>query len=375
MPSPLRTLLTVLAGAGLGALLGYFGQCTSGTCPLTANWRRGALYGAFLGLLAVLAGCSRPEVDQEPAPGAVGEVRVTRVHRLTRPLTVPLAGTVRPLERALVAAKVMGTVAQADFTLGQVVSAGETIVALSAAELTARAAQANAALDQARRDVTRESGLASTGAGTTETLRAASDRLRIAEAAAEEARALLGYTRIPAPFAGVITRKLAYAGDLATPGTPLFEIEARDRLRAEIQVPDALPLPAPGSTIPVDTGEAILSGRLVEISPAADPVTHTREARLELPAATALRSGQFVRAAWPAGETAALMLPAAAVGLFGQIERVFVVRDGRAELRLVRTGAREGAETEILSGLNEGESVIVAPPATLRDGEVVRPLP
>jgi hypothetical protein len=56
MSSPLRTLVTVLVGAGLGALLGYFGQCTSGTCPLTANWRRGALYGAFLGLVAVLAG-------------------------------------------------------------------------------------------------------------------------------------------------------------------------------------------------------------------------------------------------------------------------------------------------------------------------------
>jgi thioredoxin 1 len=42
-------------GAGLGALLGYFGQCNSGTCPLTANWRRGAVYGAVLGLMFHLA--------------------------------------------------------------------------------------------------------------------------------------------------------------------------------------------------------------------------------------------------------------------------------------------------------------------------------
>ena len=44
-------LLAVLIGAGLGAALGYFGQCTSGTCPLTSTWWRGALYGGVLGLL------------------------------------------------------------------------------------------------------------------------------------------------------------------------------------------------------------------------------------------------------------------------------------------------------------------------------------
>ena len=52
MLSPLvRFTLTVLTGATLGAALGYFGQCTSGTCPLTSTWWRGTLYGAGLGLL------------------------------------------------------------------------------------------------------------------------------------------------------------------------------------------------------------------------------------------------------------------------------------------------------------------------------------
>lgn len=50
-----RFLLAVSIGAGLGALLGYFGQCNSGTCPLTSTWWRGALYGGFLGLLMALS--------------------------------------------------------------------------------------------------------------------------------------------------------------------------------------------------------------------------------------------------------------------------------------------------------------------------------
>jgi hypothetical protein len=52
----LRFALTILIGATLGAGMGYFGQCTSGTCPLTSTWWRGALYGGVLGLAVALSG-------------------------------------------------------------------------------------------------------------------------------------------------------------------------------------------------------------------------------------------------------------------------------------------------------------------------------
>lgn len=56
MHSPaIRFALTVLAGAALGAAMGYFGQCNSGTCPLTSTWWRGALYGGVLGLIAAFS--------------------------------------------------------------------------------------------------------------------------------------------------------------------------------------------------------------------------------------------------------------------------------------------------------------------------------
>ena len=55
----LSYLIPVAIGAGLGALLGFFGQCTSGTCPLTSTWWRGALYGGLMGLLLALSS-SRP---------------------------------------------------------------------------------------------------------------------------------------------------------------------------------------------------------------------------------------------------------------------------------------------------------------------------
>lgn len=49
-----RILILILVGSGAGFLMGYFGQCSSGTCPLTSTWWRGAIYGGVMGLLFAL---------------------------------------------------------------------------------------------------------------------------------------------------------------------------------------------------------------------------------------------------------------------------------------------------------------------------------
>lgn len=55
-----RFILSVLLGAAIGVGLGYLGQCTSGTCPLTATWWRGALVGAFIGGFAAWPASPQP---------------------------------------------------------------------------------------------------------------------------------------------------------------------------------------------------------------------------------------------------------------------------------------------------------------------------
>lgn len=55
MNAVVRIVLLVGGGLLFGAVLGYFGQCSSGTCPLTSTWWRGALYGGFMGLLVALS--------------------------------------------------------------------------------------------------------------------------------------------------------------------------------------------------------------------------------------------------------------------------------------------------------------------------------
>jgi RND family efflux transporter MFP subunit len=325
----------------------------------------------LLAVALLLGACSRPAGPGPAVQPAAAPVRVAVVASTVAPRTQPVPGTIRPFAHATVAAKITGAIATANLAVGQAVQAGEILVTVSAGELGARVAAAQAALSQAEREYERERTLETKGASTADAVRNADDRRRQVRAALQEAEAMLGYTRIAAPFSGVLTAEFIKPGDLATPGLPLFELEGTDHLRAEVQVPESLPLPPIGADLTILLGNDPVSGRLAELSPAADPTSRTRLAKVDLPAATAARSGQFVRVLWPAGDRTALTVPATAVLVFGQMERVFVVTAGHVQLRLVKTSAREGGSVQVAAGLDAGETVVVAPAATLQDGQAV----
>ncbi len=332
---------------------------------------RTIISAALLGLL--LTGCARPAQTAYAPESSAIEVSVATTRRVTLPLTQQVVGTLRPADHAVVSARLMGTVSAANFTLGETVVAGAPLVTLSAEEIAARLTQAQAALDATLRDFKRESVLVAQGASTAETVRALADKQRAAEAAVKEAQTLLDYRQINAPFTGVITQKFIQPGDLASPGTPLFAIEAVERLQAEVQVPASLSALPIGTTLTVTFPSGTVTGSLVELSPAADPMTRTRLAKVALPkSATSARSGDFSRVDWPAGETDAITVPASAVSDFGQMERVFVVADGHAHLRLVKTAGPTAQGLRIAAGLDADEIVITAAPSLLRDGQAVK---
>ena len=326
---------------------------------------------SFILGLTLLIGCSQPEPASATIEPPSIAVRVAKVSTDTIPHTQAVSGIVRPVDRAIIAANIMGTVTVARLAVGQSVSAGEILVEMKAEEMDARLAQARAALAQADRDYARESALEAKGAASRESVRSSEDRRRIARAAVQEAEAMMRHLQITAPFSGVITSDFVNPGDLATSGQPLFELEGTSHLRAEVLVPESLPTPPLGSSIAIVLDGVTTSGELVELSPSTDPNSRTRLAKIDLPVTTAARSGQFTRALWPAGYYTSVTIPSSSLSLFGQMERVFIVNDGRAQLRIIKTGATQDDRVEILSGLESGEQVIIAPPSTLRDGQTV----
>ncbi|MBI5382430.1 MAG: efflux RND transporter periplasmic adaptor subunit [Opitutae bacterium] len=329
--------------------------------------------------LALLAGCAKHS-DSTARAGAnlpSAKVRVAAVRTESLAVRTELTGSVRPVQRAVLAAKIMGAVSELPVALGQAVNAGDLLVRLTAAEIGARVAQAQAGLSQVQRDLARERELLPKGASTADLVKNLEDRLAQAQALVREAEAMRDYTALRAPFAGVVARKFVTAGDLAAPGQPLVEIEGTDAFEIELGIPDSLAAGlAANSTLAVAvpaTGVAF-EAALRELSSASDAQARSVTAKLTVPAGAKVRSGQFVRVTVPGAAAPALLVPATAVSRLGQMERVFAVREGAAELRLVKTGATHGDRVEILAGLSAGDR-IVAVPASLRDGQPVEVLP
>lgn len=331
----------------------------------------------LLFLLLVACGGSDP---LPPPPAGLPRLEV-KVHTAAlQPGTAveEVVGTVRSKLRAMVEAKVSGRVLEYLATPGAMVKAGDLLARLDVQEIQAKVDQAKALLDQAQRDFARQQQLAASNATTRQETDAANARLKVAVAGVSEAETMMGYARVTAPFDGVVTRKLADVGDLAMPGKPLLEIEAPTALRFEADLPEAiLDRIRMGATMPVKIASvtAPLEAIVSEIAPVADPVSRTFQVKLDLPAAEGLRTGQFGRVAVPVAETKLLLVPPDAVMKRGQMELVFVAKEGIAALRLVKTGKVLAAGVEVLSGLEAGEAVVISNPAQLADGQPVTVLP
>lgn len=323
------------------------------------------------GLLLGAAGCHEPKPaipasNLPPARVRLGEVRPEPYVAMEE-----VMGTVRARRKTVVEAKVTGRISGMDLRLGQSVRAGDLLIQLDAPELVARVDQAKVVLDQAARERDRFQGLLQQRTVTPQEFELVDSRWRVAKAGLAEAETLLGYTRVTAAFDGVVSRKVAEVGDLATPGRPLLEIEVPGDLRLEADVGEALL-----SRIRTNqvlgvrlAGKPDLEGRVAEIAPAADAGTRTFLVKVDLPPLEGVHSGQFGRLGIPVAESMILRVPAAALIRRGQLEFVVVGVDGRAQLRLVRTGRILGDQVEIISGLEGGEKVVLEAPASVVDGQ------
>jgi len=329
---------------------------------------------------ALLGGCRGDEQHpgQTVAPLPRVEVRSFTVAAQAAPLQTEVVGTLQAVKQAVIAAKVTGAIEQMPVVLGSPVKAGDLLVQLRAGEISAKVLQAEAQLEQARRNLERERKLLQKNAATAETVKSLEEMYRIAEAAHREAKTMLDYTTITAPFNGVVTAKKASVGDMATPGSPLLNLEDNSQLQVVASVPETLVLQLrTGETLPVHIPAAglTLTGTVAEVAPVADPLSRTATVKLNIVEEPQLRSGQFARVTVVGEQRDALFVPAAAVQRFGQLDRIFVINGDTARLRLVRTGMAVNDQVEILAGLEAGEQIAIPAGAGLVDGQPLTVVP
>lgn len=344
-------------------------------------------------LLALLsAGCGEKRQTVAAAPPIVRDVALVQAQRATIPDYVEAMGTVRAAQTSQLSSQVVATITAVRATEGQHVRKGNVLIVLDNAQQQAALERATAGVSAARQDIAASDadyGLANSTLTRYQTLferksvsphefdqaqagakAAAAHRdqaqagLAQATAAEDQARSALGYTRIRAPFDGVVTEKRVDPGALAAPGVPLLTIEDTRRFRMEVAVDEhdivLIRLGAPANVVVDALG--VFSGKIGQIVPAADPASRSFLVKVELPADARLRSGIAGHARFQRGERQAITIPRDAVLDRGQLQAVYVVgRDKLANLRYVTLGKPAGQQVEVLAGLQEGEWLVAQP--------------
>ncbi len=341
-----------------------------------------------------LSGCSNESHTQAAAPETVSDVSVIVAQKTAISDWLEAVGTVRASQTSQVSSQVMGNIVEIYVHEGDRVKSGQLLAVIDDAQPRSAVDQATAALTAAEKELSAaDSDL--TLAGSTlkryeqlyekksvspqefdevkaryESAEARRDIARAglaqANAGLAQARTSLGYTRMRAPFGGVVTEKKADAGTLASPGMPIFTIEDTRTYRLEVTVDESELRQVrlgQASAVTIDAlGTVQVPGKVVQIVPAADSASRSFLVKVELPADMRLRSGLFGRARFSRGERSALMIPRTALVERGQLQGVYVLDANQiAGLRYVTLGKSGGEQVEVLSGMQDGEKLVAAP--------------
>lgn len=207
----------------------------------------------------------------------------------------------------------------------------------------------------------------------------------VQEALVKEAAARLGKAKatieecvLRSPFDGVVTRVHVRPGDLATAKAPLVDLMEKDSLVVRLGIPEVESAAARmGDSVKLAFDalpDRTLEAKIVRVYPELDPKTRTRLIESSVPGNIAVVPGMFARVTVSVNTVDdAVVVPDSAVLTSVQGGRTaFVVNDGKAALRRVRTGIEAGGQIQVVEGVQAGEQVIVAGHETLKDGAPVR---
>lgn len=296
-----------------------------------------------------------------------------------------LEGTLQAVHQATVSAQTQGRILTLKVKVGDRVKAGQLLATLDDREAQignekslAQMTQAQAEYRNAQTQWERTRDLQQKGFVSKAALDSATTQLEAARAGKDQANASVklsgvaqGYTRVVAPFDGLVLQTHVQAGDLALPGVPVVTVYAPQPLRAVVQVPQSRVDEARVSAqtrIEYGTGDAptILVPTAQQRVPSADPVSQTNEWRFDLsPKDTvAMLPGQPVRVQFAGGASKVsprIAIPVQALVRRGELTAVYVQQGQGFALRAVRIGQATQQSVEIIAGLRTGDFVALDP--------------
>jgi len=358
------------------------------------NLVKSTLLIALLTQAVFWAACSQEAAPAGHVPETVHNLPVLALQRSDALDLLEAVGTVRAVQTAVLASQTMGNLVEVRAREGDRVQRGQILAVIDDSQPRAAFDRASAAEHAAQQQLTAADSDLKLANSTLERYQTLYERKSVspqefdevkarqqtatarrdmaradkdqAGAGLAQSRSALEYTRIRAPFDGIVVEKRADPGTLASPGMPIFTVEDVRRFRLEAAINETdLPLLRLGQVVTV-LADAIpnteLKSKVSEIVPAADPASRSFTVKIDLPPDPRLRSGLFGRAEIARGTKPSLKIPQAAVVERGQLQGVFVLNQDRvASLRYVTLGKRAGKEIEVLSGLADGDRIVASP--------------
>jgi RND family efflux transporter MFP subunit len=355
-------------------------------------------------LLGLATGCG----GDGHGPGEPAQVPVVRAALGTAERTeiarrVEIQGTVEADQTSAVSTRVMARVTAVHVSAGDTVRRGQVLLEIDPQTAQGQLSQAKGGLAQAKaqlalaeRNYRRFEELHKTRAASELELDQARTHYEQARGAVEQAEgavaaasSMASDSTVRAPYSGRVVRRVAEVGDLAAPGRPLLTIQSGDHRRLVLAVPESVLSRsglALGDEVPLEIGVrpelGTVTGTVVEMTPGADPLSHSFEVKVDLPRGPvgggsldgtgAIPTGVAGRAWLPSGSRTAITVPRDTVLTQGGMSLVVVrTEDGTARTRVVTLGARTDGRVEVLSGLEGDETVLRGLPTVPPSGAVV----
>ncbi|MBK6356626.1 MAG: efflux RND transporter periplasmic adaptor subunit [Betaproteobacteria bacterium] len=318
---------------------------------MSTNILRPFVFSLFFGLTAAIAA--------EPLP-----VITVKPHAVD--LAFPAESLVEAVQQATVGAQIAGRVLEVKADAGQSVKKGDVLMRIDAREAAEAARAAEAQYANAKVSYDRTKSLVSQKFMSSAALDKARADLDAAAANRAAAGAGQSHATIVAPMTGIIARRHAEMGDMATPGKPLFTIYQPGTLRVTASIPQyRLKAMRDVKTARVEFPELgkWVDAVKVQVLPTADAATHVSQVRVNLPDVPEATPGMFARVHFVTGQAEKLTVPASAVLRRGEVAAVYVqTADNRLSLRQLRLGDAVGqGEIEVLAGLSAGDKVVTDP--------------
>ena len=351
--------------------------------------------GVIVAIVAFRVGMNIVEKNAKAKNSGGGKSAVVTAGNPVRQTITPkykFSGTLEPVWQADVAAKVDGRIEQVLVNEGDKVSAGQALVILEQTDTNANLMQARgsyidaqATVEKAQHDYDRAKYLFEKGAISEEELEHAQfaldnalGKLANAEGSVAAADSKVGGTTVTTPRAGIVQKRYYQEGYYAKVGTALFNIADISVLRAKIDVPEGfISSIAVGGRVECvipSMDNLRVVGTITRISPVAVQPSRTFEAEVTVNNADGkLRGGIYADAILTAlPKTNVLTVPLSAIVMRDDQRTVYVVEDGIAVRKVLKTGYIGDDIVEVLDGITEQDVIIIGGLNKVREGSKVK---